>query len=212
MRQARIAIAVGLALIAIAAAIVLSHSPRVLARSNGVEPFSSRLRTVPGSGSGCQSEETLPAHITAIALSLEATAGPRVSIVVLAGATIVTRGASDAGWLGQAVTVPVTALDHAVRHATVCFAFDGADEQVSLLGLPVPGMAPASSGGRALSGRMAIEYLRPGSSSWWSLAPSIARRIGLGRAWPGTWVVYLLACLLLACVALGAWLVQRESP
>jgi len=44
-----------------------------------------------------------------------------------------------------------------------------------------------------------IEYLRPGESSWWSLATSVARRMGLGRAETGTWVA-LLAILLMVAV------------
>ena len=211
MMQARVALGAALALIALAAAIVLSQSPRVLAGSNAIEPFSSRLTTVPGSGSGCQPGETLPARTTAISLSLEATAGPRVTITVLSGKAILTHGTSAEGWLGQDVTIPVEPLDRTVRNATVCFAFKGADEQVSFLGLPAPRLSPATSARRALPGRMAIEYLRHGSSSWFSLAPSIARSMGLGRAWPGTWVALVAISLAVASIALASWLTIRES-
>jgi hypothetical protein len=211
MQNARVALAVGLALIAIAVAVVLSGGPQVLAGSNGVEPASKALTSVPGSGGGCQADETLPARTSAIRLSLEASAGPRVAVNVLSGKTIVTHGEGAQGWLGQVVTIPVKPLDRTVRHAAICFAFTGANERVSFLGVPTPKRRAATSGGSALRGRISIEYLRPGRSSWWSLALSIARRMGLGRAWAGTWVVLLVASLMAASIALASWLAIRES-
>jgi len=211
MQNPRVALAVGLALTAIAVAIVLSHSPQVLAGTNGIEPLRTPLASVPGSGGGCQADETLPAESSAIRLSLEASAGPRVAVNVLSGKTMVTHGEGAQGWLGRVVTIPVEPLDRTVRHATVCFAFAGANERVSLLGVPTPKRSAATSGGRALRGRISIEYLRPGRSSWRSLALSTARRMGLGRAWAGTWVVLLVASLMVASIALASWLAIRES-
>jgi hypothetical protein len=212
MRNARGALAAGLALCAIALAIVLSGSPQVLAGStNGIEPGGAPLTTVPGSGSACQSEETLPAGSSAIRLSLEATAGPRVAVTVLSGKAVVTRGEGVQGWLGKVVTVPIKPLKRTVRHATVCFVFTGAHEQVSFLGVPTPKRRAARSGTRVLPGRISIEYLRRGRSSWWSLARSVARRMGLGRAWAGTWVVLLVAALMATSIALASWMTVRES-
>jgi hypothetical protein len=210
MQNARVALAVGLALIAVAVAVVLSGSPQVLAGTNGVEPAAKALTSVPGSGSGCQANETLPAHTSAIRLSLEASAGPRVAVNVRSGNTVITHGEGTQGWLGQVVTIPVKGLDRTVRHATVCFSFTGANERVSFLGVPTPKRSAARSGGRALRGPISIEYLRPGGSTWWSLALSTARRMGLGRAWAGTWVALLVAGLMAAGVALASWLAVRE--
>jgi hypothetical protein len=209
MRDVRIALAVGLALIAIAVVVVLSHSPTVLVAGNGIET-STRLASVPGGGSGCQTGETLPAGTSAISISLETSAGPRVAVEVVSRGRIVAHGEGPNGWLADAVTIPIRPLDRTVHDATVCFAFNGANERVWFLGTPTPAKRAVTSAGRPLRGRMAIEYLRTGSSSWWSLALQIARRMGLGRAWPGASIVLLVTSLMGAAIALAAWLAIRD--
>jgi hypothetical protein len=212
MRSARIALAGGLALTAIAAATVLSGSPKVLAGSNGVDAaVYPPLTSVPGGGSGCQGDETVPAGSSAIRFSLEASAGPRVAVTIHSGTTARARGESAPGWLGRVVTVPVKLIDRTFHQATVCFSFTGANERVSLLGVHTPAQSAAKSGARALPGRIAVEYLRAGLSSWWSLAPSVARRLGLGRAWAGSWVALMVATLMVTAIALASWLALREA-
>jgi hypothetical protein len=211
MRDARVVLIAAIGLLAIAIAAVLSGSPPTLTRTNGIEPFGAPLAAVPGGGGACQAGELLPAHTSAIRLSLEASAGPRVAVRVLSGGAVVARGESASGWLAKVVTIPVAPLDHAVRDATVCFSFRGAYEQVSFLGVHTSGLSAARSGADVLPGRIAIEYLRPGSTAWWSLASSVARRMGLGRAWAGTWIVLLVGSLMVASIALASWLTIRES-
>jgi hypothetical protein len=55
-----------------------------------------------------------------------------------------------------------------------------------------------------------MEYLRPQPKSWWSLASSIAYRMGLGRAVGGTWIVFLALALTLAVALLALRLTLRE--
>jgi hypothetical protein len=212
MSGARIGLAVGLVLSAIAVVIVLSGSPPVLAGTNGVIPVPyPPLTSVPGGGGGCQANETVPASTSAVRLSLEASAGPRVSVAVLSGGRVIARGASVQGWLGRVVTVPIAPLERTVRRATVCFSFRSAEERVSLLGVRTPPRNAARSGPRVLPGRIAVEYVQAGSSSWWSLAPSVARRMGLGRAWAGTWVAAMVALLMATGIVLASWLTLREA-
>ena len=212
MRDVRVALAVGLALTAVAVALVLSRAPEVIAGSNAIGPLPRALHAVPGSGSACQANETLPAGTSAITLSLEATAGPRVAVSVLSGSTVLTHGESANGWTGAAVTIPVEPVRRVVRDATVCFSFAGANERVSFLGAHTSTERAATSGGHAIPGRIGVEYLRSGSSPWWSLAHAIARRMGFGRAWPGGWVVLLVAALMACAIAIASWLIVRESP
>jgi hypothetical protein len=209
MRDARIALAAGLALTAVAVAIILSHSPEVLTGTNGIAPHLTRLTSVPGGGNACQTNETLAADSSAIRLSLETSAGPRVAVTVLSGKTVITHGDGVPGWLGDVVTIPIKPLDHAVHDTTVCFAFTGAHERVSFLGVRTPTRIAATSRAGTLPGRIGVEYLRPGSSSWWSLARSTSRRMGLGRAWAGTWIVLLVTTLMATGVALASWLMIR---
>lgn len=212
IRNAQVVLAVGLALTALAAAVVLLlGAPTVLAGTNGVAArLYPPLMVMPGAGRACQADETLPAGASAVRISLEASAGPRVAVVVLSGSTPVAHGLSATGWLGRVVTVPIEPLDRTIRHATVCFSFAGAHERVSLLGAHTPAPKAARSDARVLAGRVAIEYLRSGSSSWWSLAKSVARRMGLGRAWAGTWIAFLIAALMATAIVLGSWLTVRE--
>ncbi|HEY2768841.1 MAG TPA: hypothetical protein VGI76_11335 [Solirubrobacteraceae bacterium] len=211
MRGARVALGVGFALVAVALAIVLSGSPQVLTGTNGIEPQGNVLATVPGGGSACQAGETLPEGSSAIRISLGATAGPRVAAAVRAGGRIVTHGVSAPGWLADVVTIPVAPLKHTVRDATVCFGFVGADERISFFGLPTPPQSAARSGAGVLPGRVAVEYIHAGHSSWWSLARSVARRMGLGRAWAGVWVALFVGALMAAAILAASLSLIRES-
>ena len=77
-------------------------------------------------------------------------------------------------------------------------------------GMPTPAAAAAHDGRRSLGGRLIIDYLRPGTSSWLSLAGEVAHRMGLGRAAAGTWIVFLALALLAAAIVLASRLLLRE--
>jgi hypothetical protein len=210
-RDARIALAGGLVLVVAVAAIVLSRSPPVVARTNGLEP-NAVLAATPGGGSVCQAGETLPAGSTAVGVSLEASSGPRVTLrVVSPKGAVVTRGVSASGWVGKLVTVPVKPMNREVRDAVVCLSFSGADERISLLGTFARSDRATWRGGSAIPGRLAIVYFRDSSSSWWSLARSVVRRMGLGRAWTGGWVAIVVAVLLAGSVVLAVWLLVQDA-
>ena len=88
--------------------------------------------------------------------------------------------------------------------------FGNGHESVELLGEPTSGAFAARGRRGPLPGRIRVEYLRPGGASWWSVAPEVARRMGLGRAAPGTWIVLLVLALMGCLVALCSRLVLRE--
>jgi len=207
----RVALAGGLALLAAAIAVVMLQSPLVLAGTNVVRPVNVTLGSVPGAGSACQTGETLPAGTTVIAVSLETTAGPRVAVTALSGGSVIAHGESASGWIGKVVSIPVAPLKRTVRNVTICVSFAGANELMLFLGVRRPTRNPARSDVGVLPGRLSIEYLRPGSSSWWSLALSVARRMGLGRALAGTWIVLLVAALMATSIVIASWLTLRES-
>jgi len=215
MRGTRVALAAGLTSTAIALGIVLSHSPPAVTRSKipmtiivgfGKSDLGARL---------CQANEVLPRRTTAIRVSLIAVLGPPVSVEASLDGHVLTRGRRGAGWTASSVTIPVTPLSRTMSSVTVCVNVSSPDEPVGIRGArTTPALAafdrqgplPRSSHSSALRyregplpGRIMIEYLRPGESSWWSLATSVARRMGLGRAETGTWVA-LLAILLMVAV------------
>lgn len=209
MREARIAVAAGLALIVLALGAVLAHSPASVARSNGI-PTQDPLGAGRGSATVCQAGETLPRGTTAIVVSLSAYHGPRLSAEVLAGGHVLTRGARGSNWSGRTVTIALKPLSHTVGQVTVCVAFAVNHELVVPFGLPTQPALAATANAVALPGRLRTEYLRPGNRSWWSLARSTAVHLGLGRAASGTWVAFLALALALAVATTASVALLRE--
>lgn len=206
--RVRVALTAGLALIAIAIALVLSGSPIRVAGTNSV-PLVSNFASLDGGSRVCQAGETLPRGTSAIRLALEATIGPRVMLTALSGRRVVTHGARGSGWTGSEVTVPVGPIRHTTPHATLCFALGPSREATTIIGVQTRPSATASST-EPSAGRMRVEYLAAGDRSWWSSALSVARRIGLGRAPSGTWVVVILVALMAAVATLTSYLSIRD--
>lgn len=219
------ALAAALAVTAIAVALVLSGGPPAVTRSASL--------TAPGIlGSStlgeriCQAGEVLPRDTTAIRVWLETVIGPRVSVQAFAGKRVLTRGNRGPGWTAGSVTIPVTRVTHTTSHVTVCVHAAAPGEPMGLQAVPTPPAIAAidrqgplahsdphlASSYRVgpLPGRLQIEYLRPGSRSWWSLVLSTARRMGLGHAFSGTWIALLAFALMVGVAASMSWLVLEE--
>jgi hypothetical protein len=222
----RISLTVGLAFTALAISIVMARSPLVVARTNGVS-VEGTVRAMTSAGEACQERELLPRGVTAIRLSLEAVSGPRVSVRVTRGGELLTSGEQGSGWTRQNVTIPVRSRARAVSQASVCFALAPRDETVDLVGGHSGHALVATGGARAggpagtaylppvarpASGAIRIEYLRPGSRTWWSLAGEVARRMGLGRAPSGTWIALVVLVAMATLVAVVSWLLVRRAP
>jgi hypothetical protein len=205
----KIVVAGGLALTAIAVFGVLLHSPAMVIATNGM-PTTSVLTAAKENVGACQTGETLPAGTTAIRLSLEATTGPLVDVEVLEGSRIVTRGTEGTGWFGSAVTVPVPPLRRTLEHAKLCFQMRLLTGYVALSGGPSNRASAATSDGKALPGRIRVSYLRSSGRSWWSLTGAVIQNMALGRAASGTWIVFPIAALAAAAIALGSWVLIRE--
>jgi hypothetical protein len=202
------ALAASLALIALALALTLSHAPLAVARK-GVAPEHT-LVSADKPAKACQASETLPRDTTAIRLGLTSALGPRVAVKVLSGSRAIARGSAAAGWSGASVTVSVKPISHTVAPVAVCFTTTLMNGTVAMRGVPTSPRAAAKSEEGPLPGRMGIEYLRPGNSSWWSQLTAVARHLGLGRAASGTWNALLVAALAAALVTLSSWLVLQE--
>ncbi len=196
-----VALGVGTTLIVVAIVLTLARAPLVPAGAGSVRPVTYNVIDR-GGFSSCQSEEALPRGTTAIRLWVRASFGPRVSVTALSGSRILTRGARGAGWAGIQVVVPVARVASAVPHARICFTVGRAFEGIGLIG-------EGRVSGEAY-GRIAIEYLRPGSNSWWSLTRSITRHMGLGRAPGGAWIFLIpIALMALAIAVLARTIVRR---
>jgi hypothetical protein len=204
----KVALAVGLALIALAFVVTLAHAPLTVARKGVAAEHTVVSTSKPAAA--CQGRETLPRGTTALRLSLTAALGPRVAVRVLSGSRVIARGVAQPGWSDASVTVPVQPLPRTVAPVKVCFAMTLMNGKVVMRGSPSSRKLGATSGKESLPGRMSIEYLHPGGSSWWSRATAVAHRLGLGRAASGTWNALLVTALIASFIALSSWLVVKE--
>jgi hypothetical protein len=193
------ALAVGLAAIGVALALTLAQAPLVVGGTNSIAVSEALVATY-GGVSACQENETIPAGTTAVRLWLQGNIKSRVHVRVLAGSQTVATGVQEGSQEGKVMTVPVGRVGQTLRHARVCFAIARAVQPLELLGGPVPHPARGEP-----TEKMRIEYLHPGSDSWWSLIGPVARRLGIGRAPEGS----LTALIPLVLMALAALLAVR---
>jgi hypothetical protein len=210
MLGVRIALALAATLTALAIALTLQGAPMSVAGTNGI-PDAGQVTTTARDTRACQGGETVPAGTSAVRLTLAAEIGPRVTLTASSAGRMITRGVRAQGWTGASVTVPVRQVPHTTSAAKVCFALARPLEEIELFGRHTLGAdALVGPRGEKLPGRLGVEYLRAGRTSWLSLLSSIAKRMGLGHAWGGTWIVFALAITMAAAAALMAWLALRE--
>lgn len=208
-RVVKVTLGVGVMLLVAVCAYALTRSPPRVLRA-GPKP-TGFLTALSGDGEACQAEEVLPARVTAVRLSIAAYVGARIRVAVYSGSQFITGGSRSPDWTGTSVTVPVTPLSESVSHASVCFDISPNSESLFLLGRETPTSEAMylPTGGR-LSGRLEIEYLGAGQGSWWSRVLTVARHMGLGRAFSGTWIVLLIAAMVAAVGILAGRLALRE--
>jgi hypothetical protein len=207
-RSVAVALAVGLTLTVIALCVVLSGSPVTVVGTNSI-PATPGVAYAKGGSSGCQLSGTLPAGTSAIRLSVSQNTGPRVTLKVFSGPTLIAQGERPAGWgIDESVTLPIKRVPRSIPNAQICLTFGQAIEPIEINGSVVRTQTPS---GKSASGvRFRVEYLRPDHRSWWSLAGTVARLMGFGHAPSGTWIVFLLVALMITVATLASWLVLRE--
>jgi hypothetical protein len=208
-----IALGTGLAVGIAALLLTLARAPVTVARANTAQ--TTFLGSTDESLLACQSGEVLPRATPAIRLRLDGFLGPRVKVALYAHGSLLTHGEQGSGWTGGVVTIPVHPLPTTRSGVRLCFGFslNGA-EHIELIGertTPAHAAYGYGPGGahRPLVGRLRVEYLRPAASTWWSLALPVARRMGLGRAWAGTWGALLVVALMSSLVLLCSRLILR---
>jgi hypothetical protein len=194
--------------VAIAIGLVLTRSPVTVAGNNAVSAEHG-VAAAKGGSTGCQEAGTVPAGTSGIRVSGSVNVGPSVTARVLSGGRVITQGTRAAGWgIDESVTIPVKRVPRTITNARLCLTFGKALEPVEINGEIVPTTLAGGRTGRLV--RFRIEYLHPGHSSWWSLASTIAHRMGFGHAPSGTWIVFLLIALTLTVSALASRLLLRD--
>jgi hypothetical protein len=209
--RVRIAIIAGALFLVIALSVTLSGSPISVIAANAIPTSEGLAQTSSARGfKVCQAGEAVPRGTTAMRLTMESDVGPTVSVVALLGLHTLTQGTTGSGWTGGAVTVPVKSVTHTSSPVNVCVTLGPTREAVTIIGAQTEPAIAARASGKALPGRFKIEYMKSASSSWWSLASSVSRRMGLGRGLLGGGVVVLLIALMGVVVGGAFWLTLRE--
>jgi hypothetical protein len=224
MRNVKVTLAVGILLIAGVGAVTLTRSPVRVLRASGARD-DTELGVTIGDTVICQPDEVLPAGVSAIRLPLIAFYGAHVSVIAFHGTQVLTEGTRGPDWTGVSVTVPVETVADTTSDVRVCFAVGPNSEPLIIPGyLTSPAKtavvlrsqtltaAAGGSSGVRLRGGVAIEYLASGRRSWWARILTVARHMGLGRAYSGTWIALLVAALMAIVGALAIRLTLRELP
>jgi hypothetical protein len=215
-RAAIAALAIGALLLAGALGATLSHAKVRRAGTNDLT-VSVIVDTLRAGHRLCQDGERVPPDAAALELTGAAPSGSRPTLAVeLVDASTLAPVAGGAVGVGPsgAVTVPLRPAVARERVVRVCMRLRGAGRraQVQLDGAPIaPEMQGATDDGKDRGGRIRIDYLRSGRESWWAFAPTVAERLGRGRAWLGSSVAVLAALLMLASISVSAWLLVRTS-
>ncbi len=209
MRSVKIALAGGLAVLAVAIGVVLSHSPLIAVGANSIQAPLYRNGGVLSGESTCQPAGTVPSGTSAIRISLGANVNPKITVKLFSGSRLITQGSRAAGGgLNASATIPVKRVPHTVRNARLCITLGPSAEVVGIRAVLPQG---ASEAVYALQDvKLETEYLRPGPSTWWSRASSIADRFGLGRAPSGTWIGFLVIAVMLAVAVIASRLTLKE--
>lgn len=226
MRKVTITLIAGIALIAIVAIVTLTRSPpRVVRAGQKISLLETGLlANISSDTSICQPHEVLPAGVSAIRLGLWGFYGAHVHVRVYSGSQLLTEGQRGPDWTSDSVTVPVTPVSHTTADVEVCFTVGPNSQPIMVFGAqaskgpadttvprdtPVPVVAHNKN--ELLKGRVGVEYLASGAS-WWSQLLPVARRMGLGRSYTGTWIALLVVALMASIGVLAVRQALRELP
>jgi hypothetical protein len=214
LTPARVVVALGLlALIAAALAILLQSAPR----RAGTNLTSNTGYVIPLQAGGqlCEPGELLPGDTGALRLSISSAAAPAppLDVTIGAGTRSLARGHLAAGWRPGLVTIPVSRIRETQQGATVCLVNRGS-HSISFGGSVPDADFYVVLGGKPLSGRMRIEYMRPGSESWFALLPTLTHRFSLAKAdLVRHWAAPAVLLLMLLAVGLAVRTILRaERP
>jgi hypothetical protein len=202
--RVRVVLGVALTLVGVAVAVALSQRAPRLAGTSFVlqQGFPVGL---PAHKAVCQPGTFLADDSAAAELLVDA--GKRRPALTVTFAdpdgTLVGRGRLGAGPGGRrAVTIPFERVVDGNHAATIACVRSSGPQPLGLGGDVASPTGGARLDGRALGGVVGFRYLRAGRESWWSLAPIVAQRFGLGKAGLfGAWTLPLLAIALA-----GLWL------
>jgi hypothetical protein len=161
----------------------------------------------------CEPGELVPGDTGAVRLSASsgATPGPRLDVAIGTGARTIAAGHLAAGWRTGTVTIPLSRIGATQQNASVCLVNRGT-APVSFGGSVPDANFYVVLGGKPLSGRMRIEYMRPGSESWLALLPTLVHRFSLAKGdLVRHWAAPAALLLVLLAIGLALRTILREE-
>jgi len=191
MRE-RIALGLGLVLVAAAFVVALSDSaPRRSGTNATVRKSGNLVAIVPGSRF-CQREAVVPKGTAALRTFFRFRPSPPggpLEITVRHGDRVIATAHLPAGRSPGSPRVPIAHIPHDTS-ATVCFANQGT-RTVQFAGNVTPEYGGNNPTGAKLPDVVRIDYTRPGHETWWTFAPVVAERFGLVKSsFVGSWTLY----------------------
>ncbi len=198
----RSVLACGLLAIAVAFAVLLTHSEP---RRSGTDytPNANFAAVLKPGQQTCQAHELLPADTAAVRTTIGTYGkpGPRLSVSLTGPhGEGLTGGGLAPGWRQGVVEIPVAHVHAASTEATACLRDDG-PARVAVAGDSGDAFHTMQVAGKTIQNAQVLyEYMRPGSESWLQLLPTAVYRSTLAKsglvrhwAWAGALALMLLA-------------------
>ena len=214
MAGMRVRVAIGLAVLATLGGLLVDMS-RSAPRGAGDDHIARAgfYNVVPGGGTLCQGAMALPGDAASINVLIGTAVAsrhvypiPRIAVDFKNArgrpvATGLLRAGTSASQAGNAIPLR---YPHGPSVAGTLCLHVGGKHPIALAGFALPAVdAEVTVNGQPQTGRVAVNYMRPGSESWWQLLGALDLRFGLGKSSIfGDWTLPVLAL-----VALALWVV-----
>jgi hypothetical protein len=208
-----VVVAAGLLAIIVAAAVTLLHSSPRRAGTNLTSDAGYGIAL--GAGQRlCEAGELLPGDTAGLKLDANTGGlpGPALEATINGPRGPVSAGRLKAGWRSGRVVIEVSRVADTLSGATVCLRNAGTSQVAFGGSVPDSGFF-VELAGKPLSGRLRIEYMRPGRESWLELLPALAHRFSLAKAdLVRHWAAGAALVLMLVAVGLAALGLLKEEP
>jgi hypothetical protein len=161
----------------------------------------------------CEGGELLPGDTGALKLDADTQGlpGPALAVSIGGPGGPVSTGGLKAGWRPGAIRIPVARVPGTIAAANVCLRNLGPRAVTFGGSVPDSGFL-IELAGKPLSGRLRIEYMRPGRESWLELLPTLAHRFSLAKAdLMRHWAAGAALVLMALAVALAARTILKEE-
>lgn len=210
--SSRLVLAICLAGLALAVALVMRDEAPRTAGTNLVTGTGFPI-DVPAGGELCQDLELVAGDTGSMLVNVLKVDGesPLAVRIVKDDGALLARGDVAGGYAPGPLSVALTPGVERATSSRVCIENRG-DAVVGFGSSSTPQEQAARIDGGVQAGRIRIEYIRPGSESWWALLPTIAHRFGLGKAdGLGSWTLWASGLILALAIALSARLVAGRD-